>query len=72
MTAGGDGNLLMNGYAVYRTRIPRLSTLFDGSVLEEVNVQEIREQTVYKYRIKVPPGQPVVQGQVAEVPEITQ
>jgi hypothetical protein len=72
MAAGSDGNLLMNGYAVYRTRIPRLSTLFDGSVLEEVNVQEIREQTVYKYRIKVPPGMPGVQGQVAEVPEITQ
>ncbi len=53
-TAGGDGLLVMNGFAVYRTRIPRLSTLFDNSVLKEVNVQAIREQTVYKYKIEVP------------------
>ena len=50
-----DGNMTLNGFAVYRTRIPRLSTLFENSILEEVNVQEIRKETVYKYRIKVPP-----------------
>ena len=54
------GILTMNGFTVYRTRIPRLSTLFDNSLLKEVAVQEIREQTVYKYTIEVPdpaPGQ---------------
>jgi hypothetical protein len=45
----------LNGFALYRTRIPRLSTLFESALLEEVNVQEIRKETVYKYRIKVPP-----------------
>jgi len=50
-----DGSVNMNGYAVYRTRIPRLSTLFDNAVLREVNVQAIREQTVYRYKIEVPP-----------------
>jgi hypothetical protein len=44
----------LNGFALYRTRIPRLSTLFENALLEEVNVQEIRKETVYKYRIKVP------------------
>ncbi len=53
-----DGAVNMNGYAVYRTRIPRLATLFDNSVLREVNVQAIREETVYRYKIEVPP-QPV-------------
>ena len=53
-SAAGDGLLTMNGFAVYRTRIPRLSTLFDNSVLREVNVQSIREQTVYKYKVEVP------------------
>jgi hypothetical protein len=53
-TAGTDGLLVMNGFAVYRTRIPRLSTLFENSILKEVNVQAIREQTVYKYRVEVP------------------
>jgi hypothetical protein len=57
-TGQQDGAVNMNGYAVYRTRIPRLSTLFDNAVLREVNVQAIREQTVYKYKIEVPP-QPV-------------
>jgi hypothetical protein len=46
--------MVVNGFTTYRTRIPRLSALFDSSVLEEVNVQEIRTETVYKYRIKVP------------------
>jgi hypothetical protein len=53
-TAGGDGLVTMHGFAVYRTRIPRLSTLFDNSLLKEVNVQAIREQTVYRYTIEVP------------------
>jgi Tfp pilus assembly protein PilN len=67
MTGGTAGDLTMNGFAVYRTRIPRLSTLFDNALLEEVNVQEIREETVYKYRIKVPPAA-VPAPQQAEVP----
>jgi hypothetical protein len=54
MSGGTDGSMVMNGFAVYRTRIPRLSSLFDNSLLKEVNVQAIREQTVYKYRIEVP------------------
>jgi hypothetical protein len=52
----------MSGYSIYRTRIPRLSTLFDSSVLKEVTVQEIREVPLYKYIIEVP--SPV--GNVAE------
>lgn len=61
MTAGKDADLMMNGFTTYRTRIPRLATLFDNALLEEVSVQEIREQTVYKYRIKVPSSSAVGQ-----------
>ncbi|MCZ6775942.1 MAG: hypothetical protein O7D34_05750 [Ignavibacteria bacterium] len=53
-----SGDMTLNGFAVYRTRIPRISTLFDNSLLKEVNVQEIREQTVYKYTIEVPSSAP--------------
>ncbi len=53
-TLGGDNVITMNGFTTYRMRIPRLATLFDNSLLKEVNVQEIREQTVYRYRIEVP------------------
>jgi len=49
-----DGLVKLNGFTVYRTRIPRLATLFDNSLLKEVNVQAIREQTVYKYNLEVP------------------
>ena len=52
--AGQDGVIKLNGFTVYRTRIPRLSTLFDNSLLKEVNVQAIRDQTVYRYNIEVP------------------
>jgi Tfp pilus assembly protein PilN len=52
--AGQEGVIKLNGFTVYRTRIPRLSTLFDNSLLKEVNVQTIRDQTVYKYNIEVP------------------
>lgn len=55
-----EGSVNLNGYAVYRTRIPRLSTLFENALLQEVTVQSIREQTVYRYKIDVPP-QPVKQ-----------
>lgn len=50
-----EGSLTLNGFSIYRTRIPRMASLFDNSVLKEVNVQEIREQTVYRYKLEVPP-----------------
>lgn len=52
--SASDGSMTMNGFTVYRTRIPRLSALFDNSLLKEVSVQEIRAQTVYRYKIDVP------------------
>lgn len=55
-TAANEGNLTLNGFTVYRTRIPRLASLFEGSVLKEVSVQAIRDETVYRYKIEVPAG----------------
>jgi hypothetical protein len=54
LNGGKEAEIMVNGFTTYRTRIPRLAALFDNALLEEVNVQEIRKQTVYKYRIKVP------------------
>jgi hypothetical protein len=61
ITGAKDADMLMNGYTTYRTRIPRFATLFDDALLEEVNVQAIREQAVYKYRIKIPAATAVAQ-----------
>ncbi|MEO8168095.1 MAG: hypothetical protein ABI623_07605, partial [bacterium] len=48
------GQATMNGFAVNRSRIPRLSSLFDRALLKEVTTEEIRGETVYKYKIEVP------------------
>lgn len=56
-SATDAGTITLNGYTVYRTRIPRLSTLFDNTLLKEVSVQKIREETVYRYKMEVPPQQ---------------
>lgn len=48
------GQATMNGFAVSRSRIPRLSSLFDKALLKEVTTEEIREETVYRYKIEVP------------------
>ncbi len=61
VTAGKDADMMVNGFTTYRTRIPRFATLFDNALLEEVNVQKIREQIVYRYRIKVPAASAVMQ-----------
>ena len=57
-STGQGGIVTMNGFAVYRTRIPRMASLFESSLLKEVTVKEIREQTVYNYKIEVPPTVP--------------
>jgi hypothetical protein len=61
LSGGATTDMGMSGFTVYRTRIPRLSSLFENALLEEVSVQEIRKQTVYQYRIKVPAQAPTVQ-----------
>ena len=49
-----SGAMTLNGVAIYRVRIPRLSSLFENSILKEVTVSEIRDKTVYRYKIEVP------------------
>ncbi len=48
------GQATVNGFAVSRSRIPRLSSLFDRALLKEVTTEEIRGETVYRYKIEVP------------------
>ncbi|MEK7251106.1 MAG: hypothetical protein AAB209_11870 [Bacteroidota bacterium] len=53
-TATENGQVTMNGFAVSRSRIPRLSSMFDNARLKEVSTEEIRGETVYRYKIEVP------------------
>ena len=55
--ATADGSMSIQGYALYRARIPRIAALFDNSTLAKVEVKEIREKSppVYNFLITVPP-----------------
>lgn len=51
---GEEGKgLEINGYSIYRSRIPRFANLFDNAVLQEVLAQEIRGRIVYRFKIIV-------------------
>lgn len=52
--ANEAGQLTMNGFSVVRSRIPRLTAMFDNAQLKEVTTEEIRSETVYRYKIEVP------------------
>ncbi len=53
----GGGAMTIQGYTLYRARIPRIAALFDNSTLTKVEVKEIRTNTppVYNFVISVPP-----------------
>lgn len=53
-TAGESGPATMTGFAVQRIRIPRLAALFNRALLKEVNTEEIRQETVYRYTLEIP------------------
>jgi len=57
----GGGAMTVKGYALYRTRIPRIAALLDNATLSEVTVVQIREKTppVYRFVITVPPLKPI-------------
>lgn len=45
--------LLLQGYSLYRSRIPQIVELFEDATLQSVNNQEIREQRVFNFSILV-------------------
>jgi hypothetical protein len=51
------GAMSVQGYALYRARIPRIAALFDNATLTKVEVKEIRVSTppVYNFVISIPP-----------------
>ncbi len=52
-TGDGGGGLRIQGYSIFRSRIPRFANLFDNAILQEVTVQEIRERIVYRFTVVV-------------------
>lgn len=48
-----DGNVSLQGYTLYRNRIPEIVNIFEEATLMDVNNEEIREQRVYQFSISV-------------------
>lgn len=48
-----DGKVSLQGYTLYRTRIPEIVNIFDEATLMTVNYEELREQQVYHFLITV-------------------
>jgi hypothetical protein len=57
--SSADGGMTLKGYALQKSRIPRIAALFDNATLTKVEVKTIREKTpiVYSFEITVPPIQ---------------
>lgn len=48
-----DGNVTLQGYTLYRNRIPDIVNIFEEATLMNVNNEEIREKRVYRFDITV-------------------
>lgn len=73
VTTTQGGGITLNGFAIFRSRIPRLSGIFENATLRQVLVQEIRDKIVYKFSIEVPgvvpagpPASPEAEGTEAQ------
>ncbi len=53
MTGREDMTMMLNGFTLYKIRIPRASSIFDNSTLKSVTVIVFREKTEYQYQIDV-------------------
>lgn len=53
MDAKEDGTMTLNGYTLYKARIPMVAKIFENTTLQSVEITEIRDKTVYKFQLKV-------------------
>lgn len=51
--SGSEDRVSLAGYSLYRHKIPQFSNMLGNSVLNKVEVQEIRERTVYNFQLEV-------------------
>jgi hypothetical protein len=51
--SSSTNHIVLTGYSLYRSRIPEFSNRLGKTVLKKVEVQEIRERTVYNFELEV-------------------
>ncbi len=68
-----DGGIEVSGYARFRSRIERISTLFDNTTLRQVLIEPIREDApqVYKFNFTAPPPPPPLKDTTKILPDTT-
>jgi hypothetical protein len=53
MVARVDSSIELNGYSVYRQRIPRIATMFEEATLQSVDMENIRGKDVYRFNLVI-------------------
>jgi hypothetical protein len=51
-----EGDVLVDGFSIFRSRIPKISRLYENTMLRQVLQKDIREKTVYSYELAIPKG----------------
>lgn len=68
LSLNAEGNLMITGFSIYRSRIPKIARLHENVRLNKVLQAEIREKTVYNYELMVPRGTELRQSETAFEP----
>lgn len=53
MSEQSSGSIFIQGYSLYKNRIPRVVNIFDQATLMNVNFEDMREQEVFSFAISV-------------------
>lgn len=51
-TAKEDGSMTLQGYTLYESRIPVVGKIFENTILQSVQTQEIRNRPVYRFEME--------------------
>lgn len=49
----GEGDTFIEGYTLYRNRIPRIVNIFEDATLLSVSNEEVRETSIYRFNISI-------------------
>lgn len=59
-----EGEVILEGFSIYRSRIPRIAELYENTILRRVSQTEIREKTVYNFELRIPKEKEIPQSEV--------
>jgi hypothetical protein len=60
-----EDNVLVDGFSIFRSRLPKISRLYENTTLRQVLQKDIREKTVYSYQIILPRDKDIKRSDVS-------